>query len=116
LATITFRRDRMQSAADDPNAAAVDVAEYLVSHGVPFRDAHAIVGGLVREALGGSRSLADLVTEHPQLGPEAAVLLQPGVPVTHRTTAGAAGPAAVAVQLGRFRDHLATVTSSWQLS
>jgi argininosuccinate lyase len=116
LATIEFRTDRMEAAADDPNAAAVDLAEYLVSAGVPFRDAHAIVGGLVRTALTGSRSLAELVAEHPQLGPEAAALLEPGVPVTHRTTAGAAGPAPVATQLGRFRDHLATVTASWQLS
>lgn len=106
IATATFRLDRMAAAADDPNAAAVDLAEYLVRNGVPFRDAHAIVGALVREGLAGPRPLADLVAEHPQLGPAAAALLAPGVPVTNRTTRGSAGPAAVAAQLTRFQERL----------
>jgi argininosuccinate lyase len=116
MATITFNTERMQEAADDPNAAAVDLAEFLVSAGVPFRDAHAIVGGLVREALEGSATLVELTRAHPQLGPAAAQLLTPGVPVTNRTTRGAAGPKAVAAQLERFQDHLATVTDSWPTS
>ena len=44
LATATFLTDRMQEAADSPQSAATDLAEWLVERGTPFRDAHAIVG------------------------------------------------------------------------
>src|SRR5690606_18491454 len=50
-ATLTFDVDRMQAAADSPYAAATDLAELLVSRGMPFREAHALVGGLVRDSL-----------------------------------------------------------------
>ena len=52
--------------------AATDLAEYLVADGVPFRDAHAIVGDLVRRSLDGEAPLAALVLAHPQLGEPAA--------------------------------------------
>jgi argininosuccinate lyase len=50
--------------------------------------------------------LNELVQAHPQLGGEAAALLEPGVAVTRRTTPGGAGPKPVAEQLARFRTHL----------
>jgi argininosuccinate lyase len=106
LATMQFDRDRMQAAADSPYAAATDLAEHLVMAGTPFRDAHAIVGALVRESISRGTALGDLVVAHPALGPEAAALLEPGVAVTRRTTPGGAGPAAVAVQRERFRARL----------
>jgi argininosuccinate lyase len=106
LATIRFDSERMQAAADSEYAAATDLAEHLVSEGVPFRDAHAIVGGLVRESLEQGTPLAELVVAHPQLGAEAAALLDPGVAVTRRTTRGGGGPEAVAAQLTRFQSHL----------
>jgi argininosuccinate lyase len=107
LGTIRFDVERMQAAADVPAASATDLAEHLVAAGMPFRDAHAVVGGLVRSALAGGGSLAELVAAHPDLGPEAAALLEPGVAVRRRTTPGGAGPDAVAVQLERFRARLA---------
>ena len=75
--------------------------------GTPFREAHAIVGELVRRALDGEGELVELVAAHPQLGSAAADLLAPGVSVTRRTTRGGAGPAAVAEQLERFQFRLA---------
>ena len=106
--TATFDLDRMRAAADDPAAAAVDLAEHLVRRGTPFRSAHAVVGGLVRAALAERRPLVELVAAHPDLGPEAAVLLRPGAPVDNRTSPGGAGPVAVSVQLDRARQRLAT--------
>ncbi len=106
-ATLAVNADAMAAAADAPGAAATDLAEFLVRAGTPFRDAHAIVGGLVRDALAGDASLADLVNAHEQLGPDAAALLKPGVPVRQRTTRGGAGPEAVSHQMGRFRGQLA---------
>ena len=94
--------DRMAEAADGPYVAAVDLAEYLVVGGMPFREAHAVIGALVREALAGEDSLANLVTADGRLGPEAAALLLPGVAVHRRTTPGGAGPEPVAIQKSRF--------------
>ena len=107
VSTLAFRTDRMAAAADSPYSAAIDLAEYLVAAGTPFRDAHAVVGALVRAALAGEGSLVDLVSADERLGPEAAALLAPGAPVRRRTTPGGAGPGPVAVQRGRFVNRLA---------
>jgi len=104
--TATFDTARMQAAADSPYAAATDLAEHLVMGGTPFREAHAIVGGLVRESHEGGRPLAEMVRAHPALGAEAEALLAPGASVHRRTTPGGAGPAPVAEQRARFADRL----------
>jgi argininosuccinate lyase len=101
-ATAEWHHDRMQAAADGPTSAAVDLAELLVAKGTPFRQAHALVAGLVRESLARHVPLAELVQAHPDLGDAGARLLEPGVPVTRRTTPGSAGPRPVAEQAERF--------------
>ena len=101
-ATVAWGDDRMQEAADGPGAAAVDLAELLVERGMPFRQAHELVGGLVRDSLERHVPLVELVQAHPELGELAARLLEPGVAVTRRTTPGGAGPVPVAEQLERF--------------
>ncbi|HEX7132861.1 MAG TPA: argininosuccinate lyase [Iamia sp.] len=106
IETATFRLDRMAAAADTPAAAATDLAEWLVARGTPFRDAHAVVGDLVRRSLAGEDTLAALVSGDSRLGPDAAALIAPGVPVTRRTTRGAAGPDAVRAQKARFQQRL----------
>lgn len=103
IATATFDHARMQAAADAETSSATDLAEWLVGRGMPFREAHAVVGALVRRCLAGEGSLRDLVAADPTLGPEAAALVAPGVSVTRRTTPGGAGPGPVADQLERFR-------------
>ena len=102
LSTVRFEARRMQEAADGSSAAAVDLAEWLVERGMPFRQAHGVVGGLVSASIAGSVPLAELVGAHADLGPEAVALLEPGVAVTRRTTPGGAGPGPVAVQMERF--------------
>jgi len=106
VATARFNIERMAAAADSPAAAAIDLAEFLVEKGVPFREAHGVVAGLVRDSLERHLPLAELVQAHPDLGSDAVALLEPGVPVTRRTSPGAAGPEAVADQLRRFRERL----------
>ncbi len=100
--TLRFDLARMQEAADGPVAAAVDLAELLVERGMPFRQAHSLVGSLVRESLERHVPLAELVEAHPDLGHPAVQLLEPGVAVTRRTTPGGAGPVPVAEQLEQF--------------
>ncbi|HUY63520.1 MAG TPA: argininosuccinate lyase [Acidimicrobiales bacterium] len=104
--TVTFDLDRMRQAADGPEAAAVDLAEWLVARGMPFRQAHGVVGGLVRDSAERGVPLPELVQAHPALGAEALELLEPGVAVTRRTTPGGAGPGPVAVQLEHFTHRL----------
>jgi len=106
--TLVFDVDRMALAADSPYSAAIDLAEMLVERGMPFRDAHALVGGLVRDSLERRVPLAELVEAHPDLGADGAALLEPGRPVTRRTTPGGAGPDPVAVQIERFARRLDT--------
>jgi argininosuccinate lyase len=106
IATATWVPERMQAAADAESTAATDLAEWLVQRGTPFREAHAVVGTLVRRSLAGEGSLRMLVEADPLLGADAAALVAPGVSVKRRVTAGGAGPDAVAHQIERFVAHL----------
>jgi argininosuccinate lyase len=63
LGGLAFRRDRLAAAAADEMIAAVDVADMLVRRGVPFRQSHGIVAGLVREAVESGRTLSELTPE-----------------------------------------------------
>jgi len=59
----SFHRDRMDAAASDDLIAATDVADLLVTRGIPFRECHGIVAGLVRIAVDAGRSLSELTDE-----------------------------------------------------
>jgi len=106
LGAIGFDIETMQAAADSPMLAATDLAEWLVERGMPFRDAHALVGGVVREAIGRRVPMADLVRAHPELGEQAALLLEPGAAIRRRTTPGGAGPGPFVQQLRSYRETL----------
>jgi argininosuccinate lyase len=54
-----WRTERLATAADDPLIAATDLADHLAQRGVPFRQAHEIVGRIVRAAETSDRGLAD---------------------------------------------------------
>jgi argininosuccinate lyase len=113
LASSTFRLDAMAEAADAPTSAATDLAEHLVAGGMPFRDAHAVVGALVRRSLDEGIALRTLVEASPELGPDALFLLDQGTAVRRRTTPGGAGPVPVAGQLTAFAERLAADRSRW---
>lgn len=106
VSTLVFNTDAMAAHADSPYAAATDLADELVRGGMPFREAHGVVGALVRAALAGEGSLIDLVSASPELGPEAARLLEPGASVRQRTSPGGGAPQAVVVQLEQAQTRL----------
>ena len=60
VAGVRFSRERLGMAASDEMIAATDVADLLVRLGVPFREAHGVVAGLVRTALDAEKSLSQL--------------------------------------------------------
>ena len=63
LATMKFRKDVMEDSAKHGFTNATDAADYLVNHGVPFRDAHGIVGRLVLYCLEKNIALDDMTLE-----------------------------------------------------
>ena len=63
ISTMKFRRDVMESSAKNGFTNATDAADYLVNHGVPFRDAHGIVGRLVLYCIDKNISLDDMSLE-----------------------------------------------------
>ena len=63
LGGLAFRRERLEEASSDEMLAATDVADLLVKQGIPFREAHGVVAGLVRTAVDSGRSLSDLSDE-----------------------------------------------------
>ncbi|MET0816262.1 MAG: argininosuccinate lyase, partial [Solirubrobacteraceae bacterium] len=71
LSTIRFRREALSEAASDEMIAATDVADLLVRRGIPFRQSHGIVAGLVRTAVESGRTLSQLepaeLTRHSEV-------------------------------------------------
>jgi argininosuccinate lyase len=63
LAGIAFDRERLEAASGDEMLAATEIADGLVRRGVPFREAHGIVGGLVRDAVEAGQPLSGLSVE-----------------------------------------------------
>ena len=63
LAGIEFDRERLEAASGDEMLAATEIADLLVGKGVPFREAHGIVGGLVRDAVERGKHLSELTPE-----------------------------------------------------
>ena len=100
-ASITIHSAVTAAAADDPTIVAIDLAEWLVERGVPFRQAHARVGNLVARSEESGRALSDLVAEDPDLVGAMAVFA-PRAALERRVSPGGAGPASAHAQRERL--------------
>ncbi|MEA2672305.1 MAG: argininosuccinate lyase [Chloroflexota bacterium] len=103
---VIFDVEAMAAAAADPLLMATDVAEWLVVHGVPFREAHRIVGRAVRVAQRAGRTLAELsaadwAAVDPRIGPEVTELFDTERSLRRREVPGGPGPRMVSRQLVR---------------
>jgi argininosuccinate lyase len=112
LGQIRFDRERMAAAASDEFIAATDVADLLVREGVPFREAHGIVGGIVRAATESDRRLSELSREElaelaPQLDGRFYELLEQGAWLESKVSEGGTALARVRDQLAQARHVLA---------
>jgi argininosuccinate lyase len=101
-----FDRERMAAAASDELIAATDLADLLVRRGTPFREAHGVVAGLVREAVSSSRPFAEVATE--ALGAEAAEVLAASSWLESKVSEGGTAGARVREQLDAARAALLT--------
>jgi argininosuccinate lyase len=113
LGAITFDRERLTAAAADEFLAATDVADMLVRRGVPFRQAHGIVGGVVRAALEQGKALSELsreeLAEHsPLLDDEFHAALEPQSWLESKVSEGGTALARVREQLDRARAELSS--------
>ena len=111
LQSIEFNRERMAEAASDEFIAATDVADLLVRRGVPFREAHGIVGGVVRAAIERGKTLSELTHEEltelaPKLDGEFYKLLDESSWLESKVSDGGTATARVRDQLAQARQVL----------
>jgi argininosuccinate lyase len=112
VSSITFNRERLAMAATDEFLAATDVADMLVRRGVPFREAHGIVAGVVRRALEQGKTLSQLsreeLAEHSQLlDDQFYALLDPRSWLEQKVSEGGTSAERVREQLERAEAALA---------
>ena len=110
LRTARFHGERMKGAAGG-FALATELADFLAADGVPFREAHHVVGRLVKRCEELGASLEDLPPDelaaaHPALARLPEGLLSPHGSVRNKRSAGSTSPASVDVQLGRAWEFL----------
>jgi argininosuccinate lyase len=112
ISTITFKRERLAQAAEDEFLAATDVADYLVKRGLPFRQCHGVVAGLVRLAVSSGRTLSELTPQEltdasPLLDAEGFyALLRDGAWLESKVSRGGTSSASVRAQLEHARAAL----------
>ncbi len=109
--TMTFHRDRMARSAMQGFSNATDVADYLVEKGVPFRDAHGIVGQLVLHCVETGKSIQDcslreLQSICPSFGEDLYEKISLEACVSRRRTAGGPGREAMERQIAQCREYL----------
>ncbi len=111
LRTMKFRKDRMEQSARNGFTNATDAADYLVGRGVPFRDAHGIIGRLVLYCIEKDTSIEALSLEElqaisDQFGPDLYEAVSLKNCVEKRLTVGGPGPQAMRREIARCRAYL----------
>ncbi len=107
VATLKFKAERAAKAAGEGYILATDLADYLVARGMPFREAHGVVAGLVQYAIDKGKTLdklllADYKKFSPKFGKDV-YKISVQTSVAARNTVGGTAPAQVKKQLARAR-------------
>lgn len=113
-----FNRERM-AAALTADLYATDLADYLVKKGLPFRQAHEVVGKLTRRALELNMPISHLPIStfrqaSPLFGSDVSVIFSPHASLSARNLAGGTGPDSVAAQVRAARATLGMVPGTTQ--
>jgi argininosuccinate lyase len=111
LNTLTFRKDKMRASAEGGFTNATDAADYLVNHGVPFRDAHGIIGQLVLYCIDKNISLGEMtLDEYKAISPVFEEDIYDAICmetcVDKRNTIGAPGPKAMQQVIAIYEEYL----------
>jgi len=96
LPGVTFDTERMAAGARDPELFATDLAEYLVQKGLPFREAHEVIGRLVAQSVAEKKALSKLSPEQfrkisPLFEPDVLEIFDAQRSIARRTAIGAPG-------------------------
>jgi argininosuccinate lyase len=112
MAGLTFNRERLAEASSDEMLAATDLADVLVAEGIPFREAHGVVAGLVRTAVDSGKRLSELDDSQMDGVPEGArerlrESLREGGTLEAKISAGGTSSKRLGEQLESARSSLA---------
>ena len=110
LAATTFNQAKLCAAAQDPALVATELADYLVASGVPFRDAHEVVGKVLRAAEQEGKSIREIPIARlqefsPAFGRDLGTVLSVESALARRAVAGGTAPAAVRAALEKFKER-----------
>jgi argininosuccinate lyase len=105
---LAVHEKRMREAADKGFTLATELADYLATRGIPFRQAHEVVGGIVRHCLESKRTLSDLTLADlrrfsPRFAEGVFAWLTPDAAVARRRAVGGTAPANVVRRLRELR-------------
>ena len=111
LSTMQFKKDNMHASAKNGFTNATDAADYLVNHGVPFRDAHGIVGQLVLYCIEKDIALDDMsLEEYKAISPVFEEDIYDAISmetcVNKRLTSGAPGKAAMEQVIQIYKQYI----------
>lgn len=111
LETMTVNKEKMYQAIDQDYSNATDIADYLVTKGLPFRDAHEIIGKIVLFAIKQNKYLLDLTMEEYHsfshlFEDDIYQVLDPKHVVNARNSEGGTGKEQVTIQLQLAKKHL----------
>jgi argininosuccinate lyase len=114
VAAIRFNRERLAAAAEDEMLAATDLADALVKEGVPFREAHGLVGGLVKAAVDSGSLLSELADSDLNGVPENARqavrrALESGQTIESKVSLGGTASGPLSQQLERAHEALSAL-------
>lgn len=117
LPTIVVHRDVCLRAVEDPLLLATDLADYLVRKGMPFREAHHVVGAVVADAEKKRRAISEMTVEElksisPVFGEDAPAVFDLRRAMEARQMTGAPGPGQVRRQLTRWRKALSKMAET----
>ena len=112
LATMKFNKDKMRASANNGFTNATDAADYLVKHGVPFRDAHGIIGKIVLYCIERGIAIDDMSLEElkaicPVFEEDIYQEISMETCVNNRLTVGAPGKKAMEEVIAKEKDYLA---------
>ena len=111
ISTMRFNKAVMEASAKNGFTNATDAADYLVNHGVPFRDAHGIVGQLVLHCIEKNIALDDMTLEEfkavsPVFEADIYDAISLKTCVEKRLTIGAPGKAAMEKVIAQYKEYL----------
>ncbi|MCI5881567.1 MAG: argininosuccinate lyase [Clostridium sp.] len=111
LSTMKFKKDTMERSAVKGFTNATDAADYLVNHGVPFRDAHGIIGRLVLYCIDKNKSIDELGIDElrtfsDKFEPDVYDAISLKTCVEKRLTFGAPGPSMMKDVIALNRKYL----------